>query len=165
MECMLVWWIWDGFLDGSGIVFGWLRIHFECLIVLGKSLDGCLMGFGLISDGFWFILDEFFLLVFRSILIDFGWIFDGFAWILAGVWAPTVSRAYYHPSYLYPAHLPGSSACNFRCVPRMHMCILSPELFSCVAWWRLNCFFHSAAIICRTCEKVTLHLCSFDLVL
>ena len=39
-------------LDGSGIVFGWLRIHFECLIVLGKSLDGCLMGFGLISDGF-----------------------------------------------------------------------------------------------------------------
>ena len=42
-------------LDGSGIVFGWLRRHFdgfgcmfgkflgESLIVLGKSLAGCLM--------------------------------------------------------------------------------------------------------------------------
>ena len=104
-------------------------------------------------DGFW---------------IDLGWILDGFgtflgfdgfwlvfgsppflgctcAWYLPSYISPAYlpgSSAFYLPprylgctcaSYLpsgiCPAYLPGSSACYLATVPRMHMCILSPELY------------------------------------
>ena len=63
--------------------------------------------------------------------MDFGWFLDGFRWF----WMDSGSLSYlgctcasYPPSYISTAYLPGSSAFFLLTVPRMHMCILSPEL-------------------------------------
>ena len=114
--------------------FGWFFMHFGLIL---KDIEWLLMHFGWIWDGFLdrclmdfgWFLDGFL----GWILVDFKQFLDGFSMVLDGFWHLTVSRM--HVCILSPQLYISSISTRLIClylpsVPRMHMCILSPELQS-----------------------------------